>query len=77
MDTKKYLGLYIDSKFSWRSHVTNICKKMAYYLYLIGYHQSTLPKSIIKMLVEPLAMSHLNYVLPAWCPSLNMDLFSH
>ena len=55
VDTKKYLGLYIDSKFSWRSHVTNICKKMAYYLYLIGYHQSTLPKSIIKMLVEPLS----------------------
>ena len=28
---------------------------MAYYLvyyYLIGYHQNTLPKSIIKMLVE-------------------------
>lgn len=28
-----------------------ICKKLAYYLYLIGYHRIILPKSFIKMLV--------------------------
>ena len=32
------------------------------YSYLIGYHQSILPMSIIKykMLIEPVVMSHLN-----------------
>ena len=57
VDSQKYLGFHIDSKLSWRNHVANICKKMAYYLYLIGYHHSTLPKSIIKMLVESLVLS--------------------
>ena len=28
IDTQKYLGLQL----SWRSHVANTCKKMAYYL---------------------------------------------
>ena len=52
VDTQKYLGLHIDSRLSWRNHVANICKKMAYYLYLIGYHQGILPAGIIKMLME-------------------------
>ena len=50
---------------------------MAYYQYLIGYHQSTLPKSISKMLVESRVMSHLNYALPIMGTSLNMKLFYH
>ena len=36
-DSQKYLGLHIDSELSWRNHVANICKKMAYYLYLIRF----------------------------------------
>ena len=44
---------------------------MAYYLYLIGYHRSTLPKGIIKMLVESLVLFHLNYALCVWGPLLN------
>ena len=67
VDTQKHLGLHIDSKLSWRSHVA---------IYLIEYHQSILPASIIKMLMESLVMSHLNYALSVWGPSLNKDLFS-
>ena len=67
---------HIYSKLSWRSHVANVCKKMAYYLYLIRYHRDILPKHIIKMLMESLVLSHLNYALPVWGPSLHSDLVS-
>ena len=35
-----------------------------------------LPKCIIKMLVESLVLSHLNYALCVWGTSLNTDLVS-
>ena len=36
---QKYLGITIDSNLPWACHVANVCKKMTYYLYLIGCHQ--------------------------------------
>ena len=49
---------------------------MAYYLYLISYHHKALPMSILKLLVESLVLSHLNYALPVWGPSLAHDLLT-
>ena len=42
-------------------------------LLIIRYHRGTLPKCIIKMLMESLVLSHLNYALPVWSPSLHSD----
>ena len=56
VDKQKYLGVVFDSNLTWSSHVTAVCKSMAYYLYLINFHSKLLPCSykILKMLVEPL-----------------------
>ena len=51
---QKYLGITIDSNLTWALHVANVCKKMAYYLYLIGCHRKVLPSNIIKMLINSL-----------------------
>ena len=64
VDKQKYLGITIDSNLTWASHVANVCKKMAYYLYSIGCHQKALPGSIIKMLIDSLVFSHFMYGLP-------------
>ena len=32
---QKYLGVIIDSNLTWVHHIAHVCKKMAYYLYLI------------------------------------------
>ena len=72
--TQKYLGVVIDNDFRWSSHISALCKKMAYYLYLIGCHQRNLPVAVLKLLVESLVLSHLRYAVPVWGPSLSCDL---
>ena len=74
--THKYLGVQIDEHLRWKSHVSYLCKKMAYYLYLISYHRKVLPVSILKLLTESLVLSHLNYALPVWGPALGHDLLA-
>ena len=48
----KYLGFVIDNDLHWSSHISALCKKTAYYLYLIDCHQSNLPVAVLKMLVH-------------------------
>ena len=74
--TQKYLGVVIDSDLCWSSHISALCKKMAYYLYLIGYHQRNLPVAVLKMLIQSLVLSHRRYAMPVWGPSLSHDLQS-
>ena len=73
---KKYLGVVIDHKLTWKFQVAKVCKKMAYYLYLISCHQKELPVYILQMLVDSLVLSQLNYVLPVWGPPLSQHLSS-
>ena len=58
VSTHKYLGVQIDEHLRWNSHVSYLCKKMAYYLYLISRHHKVLPMFILKLLVESLVLSH-------------------
>ena len=63
------VGVQIDEHLKWNSHVSYLCKKMAYYLYLISRHHKVLPMFMLKLLVESLVLSHLNYALPVWGPA--------
>ena len=63
------MDVQIDEHLKWNSHVSYLCKKMAYYLYLISRHHKVLPMFILKLLVESLVLSHLNYALPVWGPA--------
>ena len=64
VDIQKYLGFTFDSTFTWCSHVATICKNMACYLYVINYHSKSLPRQILKMLVESLCFFKV-YLCPA------------
>ena len=72
---QKYLGLIFDKQLSWTSHVSHICKKMSYYLYLVGLHKRILPVSLIKLLMDSLVLPHMQYALPVWGPSLYQQHF--
>ena len=60
-----YLGVVI---LHWSSYNSVLCKKMAYYLYLIDWHQRTLLLAVLNMLVQSLVLSHLRYAVPVWGP---------
>ena len=70
---QKYLGLVFDSQLTWSDQVSNVCMKMSYYLHLINTNKFVLPDNIIKLLLESLVMSHLNYALPVWGTSLTQQ----
>ena len=76
VSTNKYLCVHIDEHLKCNTHVTYLCKHMAYCLYLISYHHKVLLTFILKMLVESLVLSHLNYALPVWGPALAHDLLA-
>ena len=52
------------------------CLSMAYYLYLINYHSKSLPREILKMLVESFVFSRLTYALPVWGPAIHQNSLS-
>ena len=74
VDKQKYLGIKFDSGLSWIYQVSETCRKMSYYLYLISSHKHCLSADLIKLLVESLVFSHLSYCLPVWGPPLTQQL---
>ena len=74
---QKCLKITTDSNLTWVYHVAIVCKKMSYYLYLIGCQQKVVPNNIIKILNDSLMFSHFVYSLPVWSPSLSVNLLHH
>ena len=70
---KKYLGVVFDCTLSWTYHVSQVCKNMSYYLYLIGRHNHCLDVGLIKLLLDALVLSHLCYCLPVWGLALSQQ----
>ena len=69
-----YLGLHFDTCLSWNSHVSYVCKKMSYYLYLIKTHCKVLKSDVMKLLIESLVFFHLTYAASVWGSSLKKHL---
>ena len=55
----------------------HICvRKWLIICYLISHNHNVLPVFILKLLVESLVLSHLNYALPMCGPALGHDLLA-
>ena len=73
VDAQLYLGLMFDSKLSWERQVSNVCKKMSYYTYLLTCQRHILSGELKRLLVDSLVSSHLTYALCVWGPSLTQQ----
>ena len=75
--TQKYLGITFDDSLQWVHHTSAICKQLSFYLFWINSHRRDLPNAVIKMLVDSLVLSRINYALAAWGPTLSGALIQH
>ena len=62
----KYLGLIIDEKLNWESHVKHVESKIANATGVLWKMKSCLPQNIKKKIYKALIESHINYMIPVW-----------
>ena len=70
----KLLGVFIDNKFNWKSHVKAICSKAASRLYFLRLlKRSGISQSDIVCFYISVIRSILEYACPAWHNSLTAE----
>ena len=62
----KYLGLILDSRLSWKFHISELTKKLSRSVGMLFKIREYTPKSVLVSLYHSLFNSHLTYGLPAW-----------
>ena len=73
----KYLGIVINSNFSWSLHISSVCSKSCKvlgYIFRNFYHFSS-PSSLFT-LYSSLVLPHLSYCLSLWNPYSKSDIKS-
>ena len=66
INSTKYLGMYLDNKLNWDTHISKLESKLSCYsgiFYRIRGHLST---NELKMIYFSLVYSHLQYAIGAW-----------
>ena len=62
----KFLGVCVDNKLSWKSHIDNICKTVSRNIGVMSRLKYYLPSSALLTLYFSLILPYLNYGILAW-----------
>ena len=62
----KYLGLILDNKLDWKSHISELSKKLSRALGLLYKIRDLCPLSVLRSLYFSIFNSHLSYGLVVW-----------
>jgi hypothetical protein len=65
-DNAKYLGLVIDNRLNWKTHITQLSKKLAHDVAMLRFASKCVPKSCILALYHAFFSSHLCYGIELW-----------
>jgi hypothetical protein len=62
----KFLGIYIDSKLSWKTHINNKANQILRVVSLPARLKHLLPSPILRTIYNSLILPHLIYSITAW-----------
>ena len=62
----KFLGLHMNSRLTWDSHIKEISTKMIRTTGIIKKLQLTFPKNILLSIYNSLILPHINYCILSW-----------
>jgi len=51
VDQQRYLGIIFNKRLLWNSQVSDVCKRVAYYLHLLSVHHKSLTFSVLKLII--------------------------
>ena len=63
----KFLGITIDNKLSWDTHINKLSKKLSCATGILNRIKDNIPSELHKNLYHTLFESHLAYGITAWC----------
>ena len=66
VEEHKYLGLTIDSRFTWDTHINNVCKKIRSGGAAIMKLKNYIPVKVLKTVYHALIESVINYGIQSW-----------
>ena len=66
VDNFNYLGIFIDTTLSWKTHMAHVRKKIGHVNCILHKLKQFLPKHILKTIYNSLISCHLNYGSLAW-----------
>ena len=66
VDSAKFLGIKIDRNLSWKSHISDLIKKLNSALFVIRRLSQVCEKETAIQAFHALLMSHINYGILAW-----------
>ena len=74
----KYLGVYIDNKLQWNTHINNIKLRLSKGVSILSKIRHFVPKSVLRSLYFTFINSHIDYNLLNWgtAPSANIEQIS-
>ena len=66
VDECKFLGVYIDTSISWRSHINRIISRVSQTIGIIGRAKSFMNPTQLRLLYNTMVLPHLQYCIINW-----------
>lgn len=71
---EKYLGLWIDDKLTWKSHINHVKNKLTSLLGTLRKTANCIPKKVSTIIYNSLVKSHLEYLIEIWGSAATTNL---